>query len=117
MQETKTCSMCGETKSIDEFPATKHFKAYKGGYEGRCKSCKAAYAREWRKRNPGYRGSGKLKNIPEEDRYLASAISQRITDAKARAKKGGYTCDLTRDYMYQHYKEQDGRCELSLVSR
>lgn len=86
-------------------------------HENRCRPCKAAYAREYRKKLPSnYRGTGKLKNIPSEDRLLVSAISHRLTNAKIRAEKyGGPAPDIDRDFLYQLFKEQEGRCALTGV--
>lgn len=121
--QTKTCSMCKEEKPLADFPEIKaqstHYRkkgTNHGTHEPRCKPCKAAYAREWRKRHPAYRGSGKLNSIPKEDRLLVSAISDRLMQAKERAKKyGGAEPDIDRDYLYQLFKDQQGRCALSGV--
>lgn len=49
--QSKTCSRCG-----DEKPETAEFfaprKRYRNGLSKWCKPCEAAYAREWRARNP-----------------------------------------------------------------
>lgn len=117
-----TCTACHQILPISLFPT--HGKAsytnLRDGvpaHESRCRPCKAAYAREYRKKLPSnYRGTGKLKSIPEEDRLLVSAISHRLTCAKQRAEKyGGPAPDIDREYLYQLFKEQEGRCALSGV--
>ena len=121
--ETKICSMCGESKPLGMFPETSKHVSYKTmsqknrpTHEGRCRPCKAAAAREWRKRNPGYNGTGEFKRIPQEERLLRSAISERLTQAKTRAKQYNQP-DVTvdKDYLYQLFKDQQGRCALSGV--
>jgi hypothetical protein len=42
--ETKICSKCGETKSIDDFSKR---KASKDGYQPLCKTCKKEYNTQW----------------------------------------------------------------------
>ena len=120
--ETKTCSKCHTEKPIDQFLVLKgstHNFRLSGDkvrqYNPQCRPCKAAAAREWRKANPGYNGTGKRKNIPEEDRLLISAISHRLVCAKVRAKKyrDPIEPNIDRDYLYQLFKEQSGRCALS----
>ena len=119
----QTCKTCATEKPLSDFPGVgTKFVPYT--YEGLtrpthdrvCRSCKAAYARDWRKANPSYKGSGKFKRIPSEDRYLISAITARLLQAKSRAKKYRQPDpDIDRDYLYQLYKDQDGKCALSGV--
>ena len=82
----------------------------------RCKPCNTKLAREWRKKNPGYRGSGKYKAIPPEDRLLVSAIGQRRQDAKARAKKRNQPCQVSKEYLYELFKKQGSNCALTGVT-
>ncbi len=121
---TKICSMCKEEKPLTEFPVINengtHYRTKGtnyGSHGDRCRPCKAAYAREWRRKHTNYRGTGKLKSIPKEDRLLVSAISDRLMQAKQRIKKyGGIETDLDRDYLYQLFKDQQGLCALSGVT-
>lgn len=121
---TKICCMCNLEKPLFDFPEVKKDSTnYRkmgtnyGTHEARCRPCKAAYAREWRKKNTNYKGTGKLNSIPQEDRLLVSAISDRLMQAKARVKKfGGVDPDVDRDYLYQLFKEQHGLCALSGVT-
>lgn len=121
MQE-KTCSRCGKTKPVTEFSkqgvakSDTNFASQSLGWDYwkyTCKACDAEYAREYRRKNPGYRGSGKLTKYPKEDRLLISAIRTRLTMCKSTFKKrNGGVCesDLDADYLYDLYKKQEGRC-------
>lgn len=121
--ETKICTVCNQELPLEMFPDTSKHQSYKTtrqknkpSHEGRCRPCKAEYARQWRQRNPGYNGTGKLNAVPKEDRFLVSAISERLTQAKDRAKKYDQPePDIDRDYLYQLFKDQQGRCALSGV--
>ena len=117
MRNEKTCTTCGETKATDMFTGTGTDASYKTSTSVLCKSCNAEQARIWRKKNPGYRGSGKIISIPPEDRLLASAISERLVGCKQRTKKRNHPVpvDVTREYLYELFKEQDRRCALSGV--
>lgn len=43
--ESKTCTICGQTKPLTEFYKN---STYLDGYEGRCKECRKAYQKQWR---------------------------------------------------------------------
>lgn len=113
---TLKCDVCKLDKPIKDFPKKSVNKSlsYKKR-NNRCKACNASLAREWRKNHTNYRGSGKITSIPQEDRLLVSAISSRLTDAKMRSKKKNLPVDITRDYLYQLFKEQDRKCALTGV--
>lgn len=116
---TKTCSQCGIEKSLEEFTKAKASKNFKSAnskqtHHTYCKSCNASRAREWRKTHTNYKGSGRITDIPAEDRLLMSAIRQRITDAKSRCKKFGKSPPEIADIqMYELYKLQDRKCALT----
>ena len=121
MQE-KTCTKCGKTKPVTEFSkrgikkSGTNFSSYSIGWDvwkNTCKDCDAEYARNFRKENPGYRGSGKLTKYPKEERLLISAIRARLNMCKITfRKRNGGKCesDLDADYLYELYKKQEGRC-------
>ena len=88
---------------------------YKSATPRICNDCNTDQAIQWRKTHPGYRGSGIITSIPKEDRLLASAISARLSDAKARAVKRNQPFDLDRMYLYTLFKEQSRVCALSGV--
>ncbi len=52
MNQYKTCSKCRQEKPFDAFSAHNGSKASKSGIRSTCKSCDAAYNREYRARNP-----------------------------------------------------------------
>lgn len=118
----QTCATCNTKKPLNEFSLRGNKQNYRTlgldvpERDVRCNPCKAAYAKEFRKRNPGYRGTGKLKRIPAEDRLLASAISDRLQHAKTRTKQYNLPAmDIDRDYLYQLFKNQEGLCALTGV--
>ena len=115
MNNEKTCDLCKKTMPIEMFTQDWSNNRYSSNRNNRCKACNAVVAREWRKKNPGYRGSGKITSIPPEDRMLVSAISSRIQDAKSRARKRGHPCTVDRASLYQLFKDQDRKCALSGV--
>lgn len=116
MTATKTCPKCQENKPLSEFPTPKvdpvNFDLTATDYKP-CKACAAEAAREWRKQHKNYSGSGKLKAYPKEDWPLMSAIRARLREAKQRIKKFGKPeTDLTEEFLYRLFKEQEGKCAL-----
>lgn len=117
----KVCKTCNETKDLSEFPFNRsgkngdNFRTNHVSVKANCKLCIAASAREWRKKNPAYRGSGKLKEIPKEDRLLASAISAKMLNCKAnaRARNKEFPMTVTREYLFKLFKDQKGMCAIS----
>lgn len=112
--ETQQCVKCNEIKALTEFSTnrTKNSNAYKvqSLYKTSCNVCLAEYAREWRKKNKGYNGSGKLKLYPEADPLLISALRVKITEAKSNNKRTNRPFDMDLDYLYELFLEQEGRC-------
>lgn len=116
----RTCTKCGTTKPENQFSnkgrGKNNFASFGENWDPKkntCKACDAAYARKFRENNPGYRGSGKNKKYPEEDRLLISAIRRRLNVCKATYRKrndGVCESDLTDDYLYDLYKKQNGLC-------
>ena len=115
--QSKKCNQCGEVKDIDQFTRAKASSSFKSAHRTHhsyCKSCNASRAKAWRDQRPGYRGSGKLKAIPEEDRMLMSAIRQRLVDARGRCKKLGKTPPrVTSDQLYELFIKQERKCALT----
>ena len=118
--QTFKCEICKNILDLENAvggkPTSQNTNYRRLNKTSRCKPCNNYLAREWRKNNPGYRGSGKLKAIPQEDRLLVSAIGSRLTDAKGRASKYGCPIDLDKDYLYQLFIEQNRKCALSGVA-
>lgn len=115
----KTCTKCEETKPLDQFSnrskGKNNFRPPAQEKKPTCKACDAEYAREFRKRNKGYRGSGKNKKYPEEDRLLISAIRARLNVClnNWRKRNGKVEPDLDADYLYNLFKKQNGLCHYS----
>lgn len=114
---TKLCNSCGTVKPLEEFTKAGSKNRYKvsgDGLHSYCKVCNAERAREWRKNNPNYKGTGRVNSIPENDRLLMSAIRQRITDARSRCKKLNRNAPvLTDSYLYELFIKQDRSCALT----
>ncbi|MBE0563691.1 MAG: hypothetical protein IH622_23130 [Ochrobactrum anthropi] len=114
----KTCRRCNTSKPISCFALMKGKNSFKNKeqHHSYCKDCNNNYAREFRKKNPGYQGTGRIKSIPEEDRLLMSAIRQRITDAKARCKKlKRDNPNVSDEYLYHLFLSQERKCALTGV--
>jgi hypothetical protein len=114
---TITCNDCGEAKSSDQFTRSKpslNFKSSHRIHHSYCKACNAHRAREWRKQRPNYRGTGRLKVVPQQDRLLMSAIRQRLTDARSRCKKYGREAPQITDLeLYELFLTQGRACALT----
>lgn len=113
----QTCTRCNTTKPLDMFGFTKgkhadsiRYCSVIEGYRGICKACEAERARMFRSQHKNYRGSGKLKNIPSQDRALMSLIRSRITTSRCNNAKSGRPFDMDANLVYQLYKDQEGKC-------
>ena len=80
--DSKTCTKCGETKSIDMFAV---HKGCKGGYNTRCKRCVADNSKEWTRKNL------------ERKKATDSARSPRMK-LKAIEYMGGKCADCNKTY-------------------
>lgn len=115
----RLCKDCNNEKPLEAFSKQQKNKANfrissnTDEYKPYCKACYARRAREWRKRNPAYRGSGKLTQYPAEDKALLSAIRSRVADCKERVKRKAIPLDIDADYMYQLYQQQQGLCAIT----
>jgi hypothetical protein len=116
---SKICRTCKETKAISEYSFASsgkpgnNFRYRKRTLKSQCKKCDALYAREWRKKHTNYKGSGKITKYGT-DRLLASAVSNRLTDAKGRIKKYKQPpTDLTKSFLVELFKKQGGCCAIS----
>ena len=117
----KTCTKCLITKPVTDFSrkgkGDKNFAAVGVSswteFKSTCKSCDAEYAREFRRKNPGYKGSGKNSKYLEEDKFLISAIRHRLNVCKRNYKKRNGKCEsnLDTDYLYDLFKSQNGKCK------
>lgn len=115
---TKTCKTCNQEKPIADFSRNTKEGNFNhtpnSSYKAQCKVCCSLYAKAWRKKNKGYRGSGKLSKYPKEEMLLLSVIRRKLNEAIGRMKKyGKEVSDLDTDYLYQLYKQQGGKCAYS----
>jgi hypothetical protein len=114
--QTKYCGSCQTIKPIEQFTSSKRAFKYSSSQSTHsyCKVCNAKRAKEWRDKNPKYKGTGRLKSIPQEDRLLMSAIRQRLVDARTRCKKLKREAPMLSDtYLYELFKAQNGACALT----
>lgn len=115
MQE-RTCSNCGETKPLSEFPQKRgeSIKLLKRSTNNYCKACNAERSRKWRANNPGYRTTGKVIALPVEERPWMSAVRQRLTDARGRCKKLKRDApNISAEYLYSLLLSQGKKCALT----
>jgi len=116
---TKYCGQCKMTKPIADFTKAKrssdnYRRADEAERHSYCKSCNASRAREWRDKNPNYKGSGKINAIPKEDRRMMSALRTRLSTCKGRIKKFNLiNSDLDDIYLYDLYIAQNKQCALT----
>lgn len=116
---TKYCGQCKTTKPITDFTKAKrssnnYRRADAVETHVYCKVCNAHRAKEWRKKNPNYRGSGKILAIPKEDRRMMSALRSRLSTCRGRIKKYNMIpTDLTDTYLYELYIAQNKQCALT----
>jgi hypothetical protein len=113
---TKICNDCGQEKPLEDFTASNVVHRYgkSATHHAYCRMCNAARAREWRKNNTNYKGTGRIKSIPKEDRHLMSAIRMRLSQAKQRCKK--YTKPepvLSETFLYELFLKQERKCALT----
>lgn len=95
------------TKKCESISFNRNYGTY-------CKVCNAERAKEFRKRNPGYKSTGKVVKIPREDRPWMSAVRARLIDARGRCKKlGRVTPTVTSDYLYKVIQNQNRCCALT----
>lgn len=116
--QTKHCKQCDTTKSIEEFTRARRTNSYKETnveYHTYCKACNAERAKKWRQEHgSNYRGSGKVNQVPLEDRMLMSAIRNRLADAKGRCVKFDKPAPAVTDtYLYQLFLSQERKCALT----
>lgn len=113
---TQQCNKCNEIKAIDKFGVTKvpkvtlNYKNKQAAIRKTCLACEAERAREFRKKHKNYRGSGKLKSIPDEHKFLMSTIRAKVQHAKQNIKRLNRPFDIDADYIYDLWKQQNNQC-------
>lgn len=111
--EVRHCTTCNTTKSVSDFPNRKKEPiGFRDSTQySPCKACNAQRAKEWRSKNKGYRGSGRMTKYTNQP--LISAIRTRLREAQTRIKKfGKIATDLTEGYLYELFNNQQGKCAL-----
>lgn len=111
--EVRHCTTCNTTKPITDFPKAKvNSVGFRDSTKwSPCKACNAERARDWRNKNKGYRGSGRMTKYSNQP--LISAIRTRLREAQTRIKKfGKVQTDLTEEYLYELFNNQEGKCAL-----
>lgn len=118
--KTKICKTCKQEKSITDFPINRRpdsLNFHVGNepqYKPHCNQCTALKAKEWRKQNPDYfKRKKKIAQYPKSDRLLMSAIRDRVTTARRNNKRVNRPFNIDADYMYQLWKDQQGKCYLT----
>lgn len=113
----QTCTLCNETKPLECFSVSQsktddsvNYRTVSPKPRANCKECDAERAREFRKRNKNYKGSGKIVNVPKEDRFIMSAIRTKVTQAKTNNKRTKRPFDIDADYIYELWKSQNNKC-------
>ena len=86
-----TCSACGETKTVDQFPRNHKGKTYEG-LLSRCRTCRTAQTR-----------AALVGN-------LDSLLRDRHRRLVIRARKVGVECTITLDEFLAQYRAQSGLC-------
>lgn len=104
---TKTCTACGEEKTLADFYRTKGSHASSTGYHARCKAC----CRKWQE---SYRTGSKEQRSASFRKYREKhRASVLVTAARGRAKQAGLAFDLD-DWLPQLQARIDnGYCEMS----
>lgn len=116
IMNTQQCNKCNAIKTIDQFGMTKvpkvtlNYKSKQATIRKTCLACEAERAREFRKKHTNYRGSGKLKSIPDEHKLIMSAIRSKVQDAKQNNKRLNRPFDIDADYIYALWKQQNNQC-------
>lgn len=111
--EERLCTKCNQIKPLSDFPQRKKTPVgfRDAAQYSPCKTCNAERAKEWRSKNKGYRGSGRMTKY--QNQPLISAIRTRLREAKERIKKFGKPdTDLTEEYLYELFNQQNGKCAL-----
>lgn len=125
--ETRLCKRCEKTHPLPEFIKAAPKETWKDSgnfkqpgvisYHSYCKACLRKKAKEFRERykeqtgDCDYRGSGRIRKVPIEDRKLMSLIRGRITEAKGRAKKFSQPSpNIDEDFLYALINIQGRKC-------
>ena len=103
MDNLKTCSSCGETKSVSEFGAYPNKKL-----KARCKSCCTEATQLWRKGNRSSLASYKEAYYVDCD--PATAITRRFKYFVSSCKRRNEDTELSVELLQSVFDRQNGRC-------
>lgn len=96
----KTCTKCGETKSLSEFNKD---KMCRGGHKGQCKACVAAYNKEYNSHN-------REKRVRATARWRARNLEYvRALGRAYRARNKGKYAERERAYNARRLAEYPER--------
>lgn len=86
----RTCNACREAKPHSDFSADRRNKS---GLQGKCKSCSAQVARQWRSENQErHRETQKQWEKLNPERHLLSKFGIRVGEKRAIFEKQGGVC-------------------------
>jgi len=127
--QTQVCNKCKQEKAVElfSFIARKKGNNYRLNYCGdkrnvTCKDCCAEYARDFRKKNPGYKGSGIITKYPQEHRRIISLMRGRLSchinsySKYVKRNPNHPKPNIDLDYIYNLYLKNNGKCALSGIT-
>jgi len=96
MEQTKHCSKCETTKSLDQFGVNKWAKS---GYKWCCRNCEALNSKNWARKQ-------KIKNQQKEGLSVDDLILNLTTQANdliQKLKKNTISIEKTKCVLIQNY--------------
>lgn len=112
MSHLKPCSICGESKPVDDF------RKLKNGRSSHCKPCAATHLREWRAKNAdklkAQRRERTLSVTPEEKaaRQAAERAGYAKNPDRWRSHRLRHQYGITLDQYREMLKSQGGVCAI-----
>lgn len=95
------CHICNEYLPIDNFGLSDHYP-YRDNHDARCRKCRTKKANERKKKYP-------------EDIALTKMLQMRFLGARNRSKRQNIPFNITKEYLLELWKKQDGRCAISNI--
>ena len=95
------CHKCGKFLPVDNFAKSDHY-LYRDCHDARCRNCKTKRANE-------------IKKSFTSDIALLKILQIRFLCAKERASRKNIPFDITKDYLKELWKKQNGRCAISNI--
>lgn len=107
-----TCTRCKESKIREDFPPNCNRAKW-------CRKCNADWQRDFRARNPGYKGSGRnkgLQSLSNQEIALHRMMVSRRSDILQRQRRYGAPGTApSAEELVSLYHRQEGKCALSGV--